>query len=334
MKPAGKENQMEKTNTCSYIRTSTDREEQEGSFETQKAYFEDLITSDPELEYVGCYGDFGKSGRFADKRPEFQRMLKDCEEGKIQLIYTKSVSRFARSVADFVETVTLLRGLGVLVYFDEENLNTEYRNMELLLHILAIMAAEESRSFGENVRLGLELRASTGHPIGRVAYGYRRVDRDANWAIEEEEAKRVRLAFRMAGAGECYADILKALNQMEKDAGTDVEWKKHRLARMLRNLVYKGDVLTGKTYKVGRVVKKNDGEHPQYYLEQHHAPIVTPELFDRVQMMMDQGLLHTMRCRMTPEQKTFIRDESWRKGQDRLENRGKPVIMEGGYHAG
>ena len=147
MKPAGKENQMEKTNTCSYIRTSTDREEQEGSFETQKAYFEDLITSDPELEYVGCYGDFGKSGRFADKRPEFQRMLKDCEEGKIQLIYTKSVSRFARSVADFVETVTLLRGLGVLVYFDEENLNTEYRNMELLLHILAIMAAEESRIF-------------------------------------------------------------------------------------------------------------------------------------------------------------------------------------------
>ncbi len=324
---------MDKIKTASYVRTSTDREEQEGSFEIQKKFFEDMITSDPELEYVGCYGDFGISGKYADKRPEFQRMLKDCEEGKIQTIYTKSVSRFARSIADLVDTLTMLRSLGVFVYFEEEKINSGDRHLELLLHILGVMAQEEARSLGENVRLGLQLRTSTGHPVGRVPYGYRRIDKDANWAIEEDEAKRIRLAFRMAGAGDCYADILKALNQMEKAAGTDMEWRRPRLGRLLRNLVYKGDVLTGKTYKVGRVARKNNGERPQYYLEQHHAPIVTPELFDRVQMMMDQGLLHSIHCRTTPEQTMFIRDESWRKAQDRLENSGKPVIMEGGYHA-
>ena len=315
---------MEKIRTCSYVRTSTDREAQEGSFETQKKYFEDLITSDTELEYVGCYGDFGESGRFADSRPEFQRMLKDCKDGKIQAIYTKSVSRFARSVADLVDTVTMLRSLGIFVYFEEEKINSNDRHMELLLHILAVMAQEEARSLGENVRLGLQLRAATGHPVGRVPYGFRRIDKDANWRIEEEEAKRIRLMFRMAGRGDCYQ------NTMEAEAGTGVEWSKERLRRTLRSVVYKGDVITGKTYKVGKKqVRNTDGKYQQYELLQHHDPIVTPELFGRVQDLMDQGLLHSFRCRMTPEQKRFLQDESWMTGQNRLE--GKRIVIEGGY---
>nr|HPR90989.1 recombinase family protein [Synergistaceae bacterium] len=323
---------MDKIKTASYVRTSTDMEAQRDSFRIQKEYFEDLITSDPELEYVGCYGDCGASGRYADKRPEFQRMLKDCEEGKIQAIYTKSVSRFARSIADLVETVTRLRSLGIFIYFEEENLNSNDRNMELLLHILGIMAQEESKSLGENVRIGLELRASTGHPIGRVAYGFRRIDKDGNWEIVEDEAKRIRLMFRMAGAGNCYPDIRKALNEMEKEAGTDVKWGADRLRYAMRNTVYKGDVLTGKYYKVGRKQFKNDGVvRPQYELIEHHAPIVAPELFDRVQLLMDQGLLSSLKCSFTPEQKRLLNDESWRAGQDRLENQGRRIIMEGGY---
>ena len=321
---------MEKTRTASYIRTSTDREAQEGSFEIQKKYFEDLISSDPELEYVGCYGDFGESGRFADTRPEFQRMLKDCKDGKIEAIYTKSVSRFARSVADLVDTVIMLRSLGIYVYFEEEKINSNDRHMELLLHILAVMAQEEARSLGENVRLGLQLRAATGHPVGRVPYGFRRIDKDANWRIEEEEAKRIRLMFRMAGKGDCYQDIKKALNALEAEAGTGVEWGKERLRRTLRSVVYKGDVITGKTYKIGKKqVRNTDGKYQQYELFQHHDPIVTPELFDRVQILMDQGLLHSLRCRMTPEQKAFLRDESWMTAQNRLE--GKRIVIEGGY---
>lgn len=325
---------MERIKTCSYIRTSTDREAQEGSYELQKEYFEKLITADEKLEYVGSYGDFGKTGRFADKRPEFQRMLKDCADGKIQLIYTKSVSRFARSVADFVESVTQLRSLGVTVYFDEQKLNTSERNMELLLHIIAIIAQEESRSFGENVRLALDTRAANGHPVGKVPYGYRRIDKDANWAIVEEEAKRIRLMFRMAGRGDCYQDIQRALNQMESEAGTGTTWGKDRVYRTLRSVVYKGDVLTGKTYKVGKRVIRNDGERPQYYLEQHHPPIVTVELFDRVQSIMDAGLLHSMRCRIDPEQKRVLQDDRWMTAQNRLENTGNKIFIEGGYKNG
>ena len=323
---------MEKIKTASYIRTSTDKEEQEGSYEIQKKYFKDMITSDLELEYVGCYGDFGKSGKYADKRLEFQRMIRDCEDGKIEAIYTKSVSRFARSIADLVDTVTKLRSLGIYVYFEEERINSNDRHMELLLHILGVMAQEEARSLGENVRLGLQLRTSTGHPVGRVPYGYRRIDKDANWRIDEKEAKRIRLMFRMAGKGDCYQDIRKALNSLEAEAGTGIEWDKERLRRTLHNVVYKGDVLTGKTYKEGRKQIKNDGEkYPQYELLEHHDPIVTTELFDRVQSLMDQGLLHSFRCQMTPEQKRFLRDESWMSGQDRLESMKKRIALEGRY---
>ena len=108
---------MEKIKAACYVRTSTDREEQEGSFALQKEYFIKMITNDPNLEFVGCYGDYGKSGRFAEKRPEFQQMIKDCEDGKIEVIYTKSVSRFARNIADLVEVVQKLRGIGVCVFF-------------------------------------------------------------------------------------------------------------------------------------------------------------------------------------------------------------------------
>lgn len=325
---------MEKIKTCCYVRTSTTQEIQQGSFQIQEKYLENLIRSDPELEYVGCYGDFGKSGKDAEKRPEFQRMLRDCEEGKIQFIYTKSVSRFARSIADLVETVTKLRSLGIFIYFDEQKFSTEDRNMELFLHILGIIAEQESRSYSENVKLGLHVRMATGHPVGKVPYGYRRIDRDANWAIVEDEAKRIRLMFRMAGKGECYSDILKALNELEEAEDTGLEWKKAHLYRMLRSVAYKGDVITGKTTVVEKKRKRNEGEYQQYHLQDHHEAIVTRELFDRVQSFMDAGLLHSMRCRMTAEQKASLRDESWMAAQDRLESKGTMKVIEGGYGSG
>ena len=325
---------------AAYARTSTDQEEQEGSFQLQQQYFKDMIEADPSLELVGIYGDFGKSGRDADSRPDFQRMLRDCEAGKIDMIYTKSVSRFARNIADLVEVVQHLRELGVNVYFESQRLNTAERQTELLLHILGIIAQEESRSFGENVRLGLEMRAATGHPIGQTAYGFRRVDKDANWEIVEEEAERVRLAFRKAGEGTCYQDIKKALDEYEKSKGTDIVWGRERIRRMLRNECYKGDVITGKSYIVygeKRMQKRNYGERPQYYLEQHHKPIIAPELFDRVQLLMDMGLLNSLKYVSKPEEKRLIADDSWRIPQDRLEEKVtvKGVrVLEGGYRNG
>ncbi len=313
-----------KTRAACYVRTSTDREEQEGSFQLQKDYFINMIKDDPELELVDCYGDYGKSGVSAAHRPEFQRMIRDCEEHKIDVIYTKSVSRFARNISDLVETIQHLRELGVSIFFEKESLNTMERSSELFLHILGIIAQEESRSFGSNVRLGLAVRMATGHPVGKTPYGFRRVDKDANWVIEENEAKRMRLAFRMAASGSCYADILTALNNIEKQEKTGLIWKKERLRRVLHNVAYKGDVLTGKTCTInGKKGVRGDRveSNQQYYLEGHHDPIVTPELFDRVQDLMEQGLLHSMRNKMSAQEKAFIADESWRDGQDKLEKR-------------
>ena len=145
--------------------------------------------------------------------------------------------------------------------------------------------------------------------------------------------------FRMAAAGECYQDIRKALDQMEAEAGTGIIWNKERLRRTLNNVVYKGDVQTGKTYTVyekKKIVKKNRGERESYMLEGHHEPIVTPELFDRVQSLMGLGLLHSYRSRMTAQERALLRDESWRAEQDRLERKqtGKPIVVKGGYRNG
>lgn len=128
--------------------------------------------------------------------------------------------------------------------------------------------------------------------------------------------------YRMAAAGNTYSDILKALNQMEEDAGTGATWTQDRLYRTLNNIAYKGDVLTGKSYVVhGRkkAVRINHGERPQYLLQEHHAPIVTREVFDRVQSLIELGLLHSYKVRIKEGHERFMADESWRVGQDRLE---------------
>ena len=166
-----------------------------------------------------------------------------------------------------------------------------------------------------------------------LGVAYRKKVAEAEIAGAEEEAKRIRLMFRMAGKGDGIQDIQKALDRLEEEAGTGVTWNRERVRRTLRSVVYKGDVITGKTYKEGRKQIKNDGEkYPRYELIEHHAPIVTPELFDRVQELMNQRLLSSSRRRMTAAQKRFLQDESWMAGQDKLEH--KRIIIEGGYTDG
>ena len=314
------ENTTNKQRAACYVRCSCETDIMEGSYETQEAYFRQMIEEDPNLTLVECYGDFGKSGGEALTRPGFQQMIRDAEEHKFDVLYTKSVSRFSRNVSDFCETVNRFRELGITIFFEREGLNTADRSTELFMNILSAVAQEELRSIRENIRLSLEARAATGHPVGKVPYGYIRIDKDANWGILEEEAKRVRLMFRMAAAGNTYSDILKALNQMEAETG--YEWKKSRVFSILTNIAYKGDVLTGKSYVVHGRKKKtriNHGERPQYLLQEHHAPIVTREVFDRVQSLIELGLLHSYKVHFKEGHERLMADESWRAGQDRLE---------------
>ena len=271
-----------------YCRVSTGLECQEGSYEIQKSYYTNLLANSPDEELVRVYADEG-SGRTTQGRPEFQQMIQDCENGKIDVIYTKSISRFSRNMLDCVTVVRRLKELGIPVIFEKECINTMDRQSELFFHILAIIAEEESKSIGRNLKLGLLGLHDEGIPTGRVTYGYRRVNKAGEWRIEESEAQRVRYAFDQAAKGVCYKDIRAGLDRMEKAENTGVSWtqNRNRLPKLLKHIAYQGDYITdcyytayGKNGK--RYSKLNKGERPQVYLEDHHQPIVSREQFERL----------------------------------------------------
>lgn len=275
-----------KLRTAAYCRVSTRLEEQEGSYEIQMRFFRDTIARNPHMELVGLYGDKGKSGLNAKHRGGLQMLLADCEAGKIDLILTKSISRFARSMADCVDLIQKLRALHVTVYFEREGLQTGTAKSDLFLHILAALAQEESHSISQNVRRSHEQYASQGRPFGRVAYGYCRSGASV-WQIEPEEARRVRLAFSMAAEGHRYSAILEALNRMEAQEHTGVVWRQKRVRNMLRNVAYLGDYYSHGTVCLtpGHPVV-NRGYRNRYYIEGHHAPLVSRAMYERVQRML------------------------------------------------
>ena len=269
---------MDKIKTAAYCRVSTDKEEQEGSYEVQESYFRDLIESNPAMELVGIYGDKGKSGLKKSGRPGLQRLLADCRAGKVQLILTKSISRFARNMAECSGMVKELRKLGVNIIFQEQNIDTQNTAGDLILNIFAAIAEEESHSISQHTMKAHEQYAIEGRPFGRIAYGYKNGG-DNSWVINEEEAPLVRKAFEMADAGKSYAEIRRTLNEM-----SNITWRQSRLKYLLTNVVYKGDYYSHKTICIvpGQQVE-NKGYRDRIYIEEHHEAIVSPELFDRVQ---------------------------------------------------
>ena len=174
---------------AAYCRVSTELEEQEGSYDTQMSYYREKIENAPDMELVGVYGDKGKSGLKAGRRPGLQQLLAVCREGKVDLIFTKSISRFARNMADCAELINQLRTQGVTVVFEKEGLRTDNRKSDLVLNILAALAQEESNSISQNMIRSHEQYVSEGRPNGRVTYGYRRID--GKWKINPMEARRV-----------------------------------------------------------------------------------------------------------------------------------------------
>ena len=172
---------------AAYCRVSTELEEQEGSFETQVRHYREKIGQSPDMELVGIYGDRGKSGLKASCRPELQRLLRDCRAGKIDLILTKSISRFARSMADCVELIRRLREWKVTIFFEKEGLRTDDRKSDLVISILAAMAQEESHSISQNMIRSYEQHVSEGRPCGRIAYGYARTE-DGMWQVNTAQA--------------------------------------------------------------------------------------------------------------------------------------------------
>lgn len=229
-------------------------------------------------------------------------MLEDCEAGHIDLILTKSISRFARNMADCVCVVRRLTQLGVGVHFERENIFTLNRQGELFLCVMAALAQEESSSLRRHMCWSHRQRNAVGKPFTVAPYGYRYMKETRGWQVQEAQARRVRLAFEMASQGKCYREIRAALNALEAQEGTGRDWNQYALRRMLINVSYTGDCLTNKTMtletEAGSKRVVNRGREDQFYIEEHHPALVARETYALVQRMIDNGRLHSRRsCR-------------------------------------
>jgi site-specific DNA recombinase len=273
---------------CAYARVSTDNEEQLTSYDAQVEYYTKYIKEHKEWEFAGLYSDEGRSGTSIKHRPGFQKMIDDAMNGKIDLIITKSISRFARNTVDSISTVRKLKARGVEVYFEKDGLWTFDPSAELTITILSSIAQEESRNLSQNVTWGQRARFADG----KVTMSYKRFlgyDRgeDGNPVINEEQAELVRRIYAMFINGMTPTIIAKQLTQekVQTPGGRHI-WQTKVIESILTNEKYKGDALLQKTFCTDYLTKKmklNEGEIPQYYVEGSHPPIVSSELFDLVQ---------------------------------------------------
>ena len=282
-----------KLRVAAYCRVSTSSIEQISSYEAQKQYYTTNVTSNPEWELVDIYADEGISGTSKEKRSEFLRLISDCEQMKIDLVITKSISRFARNTTDCIETVRKLKALGIAVQFEKENINTMSAESELVLTILSSIAAEESKSISQNIKWSNQKRASEGKPmrLGNKLLGYEYNDKK-EFVIVPEEAKTIRFIFDSYINGKSHGVIASEL--MEKGVKTATErlkWTICAVKSIIINEKYVGDFLIGKYYTTedgSFKSKKNYGQAPQYYVKDHHPAIIPRELFEKAQSVLAQ----------------------------------------------
>ena len=279
---------MQKRRVAGYARVSTDSDEQFTSYEAQVDYYTQYIKGKPEWEFVKVYTDEGISGCNTRHREGFKEMISDALAGKIDLIVTKSVSRFARNTVDSLVTIRKLKENGTEVYFEKENIFTFDGKGELLLTIMSSLAQEESRSISENVTWGQRKRFADGKvslPYKQFL-GYRKGE-DGFPEVVPEEAVIVRRIYTRFMAGLTPGAIAKELTAdgIPTPAGKQ-RWPTSTVESILQNEKYKGAALLQKCFTVDFLTKKkkiNEGEVPQYYVEHSHEPIITPEEFDKVQ---------------------------------------------------
>ncbi|MBP3802516.1 MAG: recombinase family protein [Oribacterium sp.] len=300
-----------KLRTAAYCRVSTASDTQDGSFEVQCAYYEKLIKDDPNMEFVGVYGDHGKSGRSMRGRKELNRLIRDCEAGKVDLVLTKSISRFARNMLECVNTIRQLSDLGVTVRFEKENLDTETMGGELMLGILATIAQEESNSISQNINWSRQKHVEKGQPWDVARYGYVSVGKEHRWEVVDHEAEAVRQAFYMAGMCHTYGEIAEELTRMEAEDGKGRVWNKAPIVNLLRSETYIGNYLSNKECSIvdeNGIVKrvKNKGYVDQILIENHHPALVSKELYDVVQELLDHQTLGGHRRKFSEEEREIM----------------------------
>lgn len=280
-----------KLRVAAYCRVSTDSDEQATSYDTQVDHYTIFIQKNPEWDFAGIYADDGVSGTNTKKREDFNRMIEDCNSGKIDMIITKSISRFARNTLDCLRYIRELKDKNIPVYFEKENINTMDSKGEVLLTIMASLAQQESQSLSQNVKLGFQFRYQNGEmTVNHNRFmGYTK-DEDGNLVVDEAEAVVIRRIYREYLEGKSLIQIGRGLESDGILTGAGKErWRPETIKKMLSNEKYIGDALLQKTYTVDFLTKKrvkNEGIVPQYYVENSHQGIIPKDLFMQVQEEM------------------------------------------------
>src|SRR5690625_3471001 len=283
--------EKEKLKVAAYCRVSTDSEEQATSYEVQVEHYTTYIQNNPEWELAGIYADDGISGTNTKKREQFNKMIEDSMNGKIDMIITKSISRFARNTLDCLKYIRQLKDKEIPVFFEKENINTMDVKGEIMLTIMASLAQQESQSLSQNVKLGIQYRYQQGEiQVNHKRFlGYTK-DENKQLVIDPEGAEVVKRIYREYLEG---ASLLQIARGLEADgiltAAGKSKWRPETLKKILQNEKYIGDALLQKTYTVDFLSKKrvkNNGIVPQYYVENSHEPIIPRELFMEVQEEM------------------------------------------------
>ena len=279
---------VDRIRAAAYCRVSTDDDEQLGSFESQKLYYEQKIASNKDWVNAGIFADEAVTGTKTDKRSGFQDMIAHCHNGEIDMILTKSISRFARNTVDTLNYVRMLRDRNIAIFFEKENINTLDMNGELLLTIMSSLAQQEVESLSQNVKMGLQMKMKRGELIGfNGCYGYDYHTEGKSITVNEEEAEIVRMIYDMYLEGYGTTTIAKRLMELGiKNKKGEVSWHTHGVMGMIKNEKYKGDILLGKTFTTDPISKRrlaNMGEENQYYLRDHHEPIVSREIWDKAE---------------------------------------------------
>lgn len=288
-----------KLKVAAYCRVSTDSDEQATSYEAQMEHYTNFIQKNDEWEFAGIFADDGISGTNTKKREEFNRMIEECMAGSIDMVITKSISRFARNTLDCLKYIRQLKEKNIPVFFEKENINTMDSKGEVLLTIMASLAQQESESLSKNVKMGLQFRYQNGEvQVNHNRFmGYTK-DENGHLIIEPSEAKIVKRIYLEYLQGASLKQIGEGL---EADgiltAAGKAKWHPETIKKILKNEKYIGDALLQKTYTVDVLSKKrvkNNGIVPQYYVENNHEPIIPRDLYMQVQEeMLRRANLHS-----------------------------------------
>ncbi len=283
-----KRGQKPKLRVAAYCRVSTDSDEQATSYEAQIEHYTEYISKNPDWVLAGIFADEGITGTNTKKRTEFNRMIDECMDGNIDMIITKSISRFARNTLDCLKYIRQLKEKNIPVFFEKESINTMDSKGEVLLTIMASLAQQESQSLSQNIKLGLQYRYQQGHvQVNHNRFlGYTK-DADGHLIIDPNQAEIVRRIYREYLEGFSMDKIAAGLERDGVLTGAGkVKWHTSTINKILRNEKYMGDALLQKTYTTDFLTKKrikNNGTVPQYYVESDHEAIIPKDIFLLVQ---------------------------------------------------